>query len=254
MFQLGPTEASSVAAEPVIATVVRRAPQGQPIGKISTHGPWAGQRVRLLVLGGALDSTGRRWLRVRLLRRPNESDGWIPYDRVRIVRNPWRVEIVRASKELTVLRRGAVVARYTVAVGSPATPTPKGLFAIAESFPTTQPGVAPWAIALTAFSESLDSFAGGPGLVAIHGGCGGDLDARLRRGAARGDRALAQQLPAGTPVRDSLSRAAGNPAIDAGYRPVRGITLPVSSPSAMVSATCDQRSDTDEAKRSAAAG
>ena len=100
MFQLGPTEASSVAAEPVIATVVRRAPQGQPIGKISTHGPWAGQRVRLLVLGGALDSTGRRWLRVRLLRRPNESDGWIPYDRVRIVRNPWRVEIIRATKEL----------------------------------------------------------------------------------------------------------------------------------------------------------
>jgi hypothetical protein len=200
MFQLGPTDASSVAAEPVIATVVRRAPQGQPIGKIQTRGPWAGQRVRLLVLGGALDSSGRRWLRVRLLRRPNESDGWIPYDRVRIVRNPWRVEIVRASKELTVLRRGAVVARYKVAVGSPVTPTPKGLFAIAESFPTTQPGVAPWAIALTAFSESLDSFAGGPGLVAIHGGAAEIWTHGCVAVPPEVIERLVKQLPPGTPV------------------------------------------------------
>ncbi len=200
MFQLGPTEASSVAAEPVIATVVRRAPQGQAIGRISPHGPWAGQRVRLLVLGGALDATGRRWLRVRLLQRPNESAGWIPYDRVRLVRNPWRVELVRATKELVVLRRGAVVARYPVAVGGPATPTPKGLFAIAESFPTTQPGVAPWAIALTAFSETLDAFAGGPGLVAIHGGSGAIWTHGCIAVPPEVIEDLAEQLPAGTPV------------------------------------------------------
>jgi hypothetical protein len=200
VLQLGPTEASSVAAEPVIATVVRRAPQGAPIATVSPHGPWAGQRVRLLVLGGALDSTGRRWLRVRLLQRPNESDGWIPYDRVRVVRNPWRVDIWRAGKELTVLRHGNVVARYPVAVGSPPTPTPQGLFAIAESFRTSQPGVAPWAIALTAFSETLDSFAGGPGLVAIHGGSGAIWTHGCIAVPKDVIESLAKRLPSGTPV------------------------------------------------------
>lgn len=200
MFQLAPTQVSTVAAEPVIATVVRRAPQGEAIGSISPHGPWAGQRVRYLVLGGALDSTGRRWLRIRLLRRPNGSQGWIPYDRVRLVRNPWRVELVRATKELVVLRRGAVVARLPVSVGGPATPTPKGLFAVAESFPTTQPGVAPWAIALTAFSETLDSFAGGPGLVAIHGGSGAVWTHGCIAVPPDAIAGLAGQLPSGTPV------------------------------------------------------
>ena len=195
-----PTSLRSANALVVVDSVARDVPGGRPVARVATEAPWAGSRSRLLVLGASRDAGGERWLRVRLPGRPNGAVGWIRRDRVQLVGNPWRVDVSLARHELVVHRGGAVVARYRVAVGAAATPTPEGLFAVTEAFRTTQPGVGPWAIALTAFSDVYERFAGGPGLVAIHGGRtqGGTNGCITLPDAAVAE--LARTLPAGTPV------------------------------------------------------
>ena len=67
----------------------------------------------------------------------------------------------------------------------------------------------PWALHLTAFSDVLDSFGGGPGRVAIHGRGGASLRDPLgtarSHGCIRIDnvhvRWLARVVPRGTPVK-----------------------------------------------------
>jgi hypothetical protein len=196
-----PTTARSVVARPVIALVARDAPGGAALAAVPTRSPWAGGRVRLLVLAAADDARGQRWLQVRLLRRPNGTAGWIPRDRVQLLANPWRVEVDRTRGTLRVLVAGTVIRRLEgVRVGAAATPTPAGLFAVAETFATDQPGVAPVAIALTAFSDVLETFAGGPGLVAIHGGSSPGPSNGCVVVAPSEARWLAAVLPVGTPV------------------------------------------------------
>lgn len=65
----------------------------------------------------------------------------------------------------------------------------------------------PWALHLTAFSDVLDEYGGGPGRIAIHGRCGARLLTPLGSAASHGcirldNRPVARlaRLPLGTPV------------------------------------------------------
>jgi len=196
-----PTTTRSANAVVHLELAARDVPGGaRTVGMVPTQSPWAGGRVRLLVLG-RVESDGREWLRVRLLQRPNRSAGWISGEHVRVVENRWRVEVSRARRILTVRRDGRIVRRFDrIDVGRPATPTPAGLFAVAESFASEQPGVGRWVIALTAFSEVLHSFAGGPGLIAIHGQADGDGTNGCIALPTAAARWLFLTVPAGTPV------------------------------------------------------
>ena len=64
-------------------------------------------------------------------------------------------------------------------------PTPRGLFAVAERVRQPDPNgfLGPWALLLTAHSDALARFEGGPGTVAIHGRAGTSLSDPL--GSAR---------------------------------------------------------------------
>jgi lipoprotein-anchoring transpeptidase ErfK/SrfK len=150
------------------------------------------------------------WLHVALPRRPNGASGWIPADVARLSRTPYRVEISTARRTLALLRAGKAVLRTRVVVGKPSTPTPRGLFAIAERVP--QPSAAgflgPWALLLTAFSDNLRSYGGGPGQVAVHGRAGASLRDPL--GSARSHGCvripnsaitILARRPEGTPVK-----------------------------------------------------
>ena len=110
------------------------------------------------------------------------------------------------ARTATIRRDGRVVRQVRVGVGRPSYPTPRGLFAIAEKFETSQPGVGRWVLALTAHSEVLTSFAGGPGLIALHGRSNpaGPVAAYSSHGCVVFDNAqvawLMRTLPEGTPV------------------------------------------------------
>jgi len=204
------TTRSAHTAQVVVPTRVRARPgAGARRERVGTEARWGRGPVRLLVLRSALDVGGRRWLRVRLHDRPNDRAGWILADRTRMRVTPWRLVVSVSARTVTVRRRGKVVRRFGAVVGAPSTPTPRGLFAVGERI-RQPPGVlGPWALHLTAHSDVLDDYGGGPGRVAIHGRSGALLSDPLGTAASHGciridNEAvdwLAQRAREGTPVR-----------------------------------------------------
>ena len=174
----GPSrKTGTYSARVLIGTAVRKRPGKESTRwYASTRTKWSGNGQRLMVLGSRR-VRGELWLKVRLPVRPNGSKGWIPRDRVQLARSPHYIVIDRSRRFLTVFRDGRRVRSFRVVVGAPSTPTPLGLFAIQDRARQPDPGgfIGPWAVPLTAHSEELRRYDGGPGLVALHGRAGASL-------------------------------------------------------------------------------
>jgi lipoprotein-anchoring transpeptidase ErfK/SrfK len=147
------------------------------------------------------------WIQAMLPMEPNGSKGWIRERDVRLSEHTFRVEVDLGERRLTAYRSDRLFLRRPVAVGTSSTPTPTGLFFTTQLVRPDDPSgpYGPFAYGLSAYSEVLDTFAGGDGQVAIHGtnnpwsigqaasnGC-----IRLPNPAIR---RLARVLPLGTPV------------------------------------------------------
>ena len=199
-------------AKVVSVAAVRPRPGAGPIVRLlATRTSWSGGPQQLLVLGSRRAADGREWLQVRLPGRPNGSVGWISRDTVLVRHVRWWVDVSLSQRLVRVYRDGALVRRIRAVVGAPETPTPTGLFAVYE--PVAQPGgggfVGSWVLHLTAFSNVLENYGGGPGRVAIHGRGGASLADPLGTARSHGcvrianaDVAwLARTVVPGTPVR-----------------------------------------------------
>lgn len=179
------------------------------VGKVSTVTPWGGTS-QLLVLGVRWEY-GNRWLRVRLHGRPNSREGWIQDDSVKLISTAWRIEVSRKTKHLRVYRAGKPARTFRVVVGKAGTPTPSGLFAIADKLRQSNPNhfIGNWALPLTAHSNVLQRFDGGDGQIGLHGRGGASLKDPLGIAASHGCVRLsnaamnwiAEHVPTGTPVR-----------------------------------------------------
>lgn len=209
----GPTRERAHLARVIVATDARRVPwESRSVARLKPQAPWGGGTTQLLVLD-SLKLEGRLWLKVQLPVRPNGAAGWIPAAHATVSRTPWRVHVSLRRRAVTVLRHGRVVRRFGAVIGAPGTPTPVGRFAVSEPVPQADPGgfLGPWALHLTAFSDVLDDFGGGPGRIAIHGRSGASLRDPLgtarSHGCVRIDNAqvrfLARVAVPGTPVRIS---------------------------------------------------
>jgi lipoprotein-anchoring transpeptidase ErfK/SrfK len=173
-----PTTSAAWVAHIVIPTPAFTAPGGERLRTvIQTAARWNGGPVTLLVLGARVLANGTTWLKLRLPKRPNGSSAWINSAFAQLARTPWRVEISIARRTVSLLEDGRTIDRWRAVVGKPATPTPHGLFAIYERVrePSANDFDGTWALPLTAFSDVLQSFEGGPGQVAIHGRGGTSL-------------------------------------------------------------------------------
>ena len=201
-----PSHESAWIARLVAPTPAWPAPRAQGSPRVlAPLAPWTGGPVGLLVL-----QARGAWLRVLLPERPNGRSAWIAAHRVRLARTRWRLEIGRSRRLVRVLRAGRVVRRFRAVVGAPATPTPAGRFAIAELARQPHPRgfLGPYALHLTAHSEVLDDYGGGPGRVAIHGRGGASLADPLGTARSHGCvritnaavRFLARVLRPGVPV------------------------------------------------------
>ncbi len=204
-----PSATVSTTAKILIETNVFARP-GQHIKlRLPTHASWGGGPHVLLVLDSRM-YRGKAWLRVALPNRPNRSSGWIREDFVRLSTTQWRITINRAAHTVTVYRDGRKQRSFKAVIGNAATPTPRGLYAIYEKLPQPDPKgfLGPWALHLTAFSDVLFNYGGGPGRVAIHGRDGTSLadplGSSLSHGCVRVDDAniiwMARVIPLGTPV------------------------------------------------------
>ena len=147
------------------------------------------------------------WLEVLLPIRPNGSTGWIKEEDVDLSINPYRIEINASQYSLTVYRYGREQMSTIVAIGNGDTPTPIGTFYLIELLRPSNPNGAygPFAYGLSGYSETLESFNGGDGVIGIHGTnradqLGQDVSHGCIRVANPTITEMTKFLPLGTPV------------------------------------------------------
>ena len=153
------------------------------------------------------------WLKVLLPVRPNGSSGWVRESEVRTSRHPFRVVVELGAHRITVYKGDEIFLQEPVGVGKGNTPTPGGLYYIKELImPTDDNGryspdgfYGPYAYGLSGFSNVLTSFAGGEGVIGIHGtnepqAIGKDVSNGCIRMSNTGVTKLANTLPLGVPV------------------------------------------------------
>jgi lipoprotein-anchoring transpeptidase ErfK/SrfK len=177
------------------------------VGTVHAWRPITGVRTVLPVIGHAT-TTGRvNWLRVLVPGRPNGGTGWIKEGGTVPRATGWHLVVRTSGRRVLVYFHGGLVRSFAAIVGKPSTPTPRGRFFVEERMPVGagHPG-GPFALALSARSDVLRRFEGGPGQIALHGiaNLGGTLGTAVSHGCVRlGNRRirwLAKRIGPGVPV------------------------------------------------------
>ncbi len=181
---------------------------GSPLTEVlPPRTPITGERTTLPVTGSLTAADGVRWLQVMLPGRPNSSTGWIVQQGTSRLLTEWHVVVNLGARQVTAYRAGDLVRTFRAVVGKPSTPTPTGQFFVQETVRMSagEPG-GPYALALSARSNALQEFEGGPGQIAVHGrdNLGGTLGAAESHGCVRLATAgivwLSTRIGPGTPV------------------------------------------------------
>jgi lipoprotein-anchoring transpeptidase ErfK/SrfK len=148
-----------------------------------------------------------QWLKVRLPGRPNSHTAWIKKAATLQWATNWHLVVSDSRRQVSVYRSARLVRVFTAVVGKPSTPTPAGEFFVEESIALRSHDVgAPFALALSARSETLQEFDGGPGQIALHGlsNVGGVPGTAASHGCIRLDEAamrwLVVRIGPGAPV------------------------------------------------------
>lgn len=198
-----PTLQDSWTARVLFPIKARSAPGGRVVMALTHYTPYSQGPSVLMVTGTRL--VGRKlWVRVQLPKRPNGSQGWLPESALDLRRTTTRIRVSTGARTVRVFRKGRPVATFRAAVGTGGTPTPHGLFAIWDPVPTGGE-LGPYILVLTAHSTALRTFAGGDGVVGIHGWPNaGVLGQAVSHGCIRmsrdGVRALNRYAAPGVPV------------------------------------------------------
>jgi hypothetical protein len=171
--------------------------------RLDTQNP-TGRLAPLLIEGaGSLgDST---WYRVLLPIRPNGTTAWVRAADVVLRHRTERIVVDLSRRLLWHFDGDRLVDRFSVAVGSPATPTGTGRFyvwvKVSYADPTGPYGSA--ALGLSGFSPVLSEWPG-QGRMAVHGTANpGDRGRAVSHGCVRvynGDLGALLGVPLGTPV------------------------------------------------------
>ena len=177
------------------------------LGLIRARRPLTRARTVLPVVGARIGARGIGWLRVGLPGRPNGRTGWIKRRATVASTTRWHIVVDTSRRRVTVYRNSRPMRIVEAIVGKPSTPTPRGTFFVEEAIQLrpTDTG-APYALALSARSNVLQEFDGGPGQTALHGlaNVGGILGSAVSHGCVRLDndtmRWLVHRIGSGVPV------------------------------------------------------
>ena len=164
---------------------------------------WFGANQVLTLVDEPVDG----WAEVLLPSRPNSRTGWVMTDDLHFYVVGSRIVIDLGARTLVYYVDGEEVLRAPVAIGSPRNPTPTGSFFVTDSIkvPRGAGPFGPYALALSARSNTITEFNGGDGIIGIHGtnrpGLIGDAVSlgciRLRNDVMT---KLWELVPIGTPV------------------------------------------------------
>jgi lipoprotein-anchoring transpeptidase ErfK/SrfK len=193
-----------LAAHAVHQTPAAASPQ---VSMLAARRPITGEQTTVPVIARSIADDGSRWLQVMLPGRPDGSTGWISEQDTRTTVTAWAIVVELATRRVNVYDEARRVRSFEAVVGKPSTPTPTGQFFVEETLQMSagEPG-GPFALALSARSNVLQEFEGGPGQIAIHGreNLGGTLGSAASHGCVRLATAsidwLATRIAPGTPV------------------------------------------------------
>jgi lipoprotein-anchoring transpeptidase ErfK/SrfK len=178
-----------------------------PLTLVQARRPLTGGRTVLPVLGDRIGADGLRWLHVGLPGRPNGSTGWISQRATVASTTSWHIVVNTSRRRVIVYKKGHPVRNVKAVVGKPSTPTPHGKFFVEEVIELRAGDAgAPFALALSARSNVLQEFDGGPGQIALHGlsNIGGVPGSAVSHGCVRLDngtmRWLVVRISPGVPV------------------------------------------------------
>ena len=111
------------------------------------------------------------WVEVSLPIRPNGSTGWVRAGALDLDVIDYAIFVDLSDRRLRLERGKEFVLDTAVAIGSPHNPTPTGSYFVTDIVELTDPG-GPWgpfALGLSAFSDTITEFNGGNGIIGIHG-------------------------------------------------------------------------------------
>ena len=110
-------------------------------------------------------------IKVMLPTRPNGSFGWINADQVRLTRHNYSIQVRLDDFAITVTDHEKTIFETTVGVARESTPTPRGRYYTTELLrpPESDTAYGPYAYGLSGYSDTFESFLGGPGQLGIHG-------------------------------------------------------------------------------------
>jgi lipoprotein-anchoring transpeptidase ErfK/SrfK len=147
------------------------------------------------------------WNKVYLPVRPNGSTGWVRSRSVKLAVDPYRVVVSLGAHRVSVYKRNRLIHSERAGVGRSVLPTPSGTYFLVSLLKQPNPHGAygPYAFGLSAYSNVLQSFGGGPGQIGLHGtdnasGLGTNVSHGCIRISNAGITRLARMLPLGTPV------------------------------------------------------
>lgn len=197
-----PAAPSATVASPIPGRLqVHQAPSGPVLATLDSRLP-SGAPLTLLVKQEA-----QQWAEVLVPIRPNGSAGWVRLSEVTLENLAYRIEIGLVARSMTVWDGSTALVRTGVAIGAPTTPTPTGSFFITELLGPLNPadGYGTFAYGTSAFSDVLDNFGSGPGVIGIHGTTDADsIGQPVSHGCVRLPEVPLQKLvpilPLGTPV------------------------------------------------------
>ena len=111
------------------------------------------------------------WHQVLLPVRPNGSIGWVRGSDVSLAAHNYRIQADLADFRVRVLERGITIFDTVAGVASNNSPTPGGRYYLTELLAPAEPDTVygSFAYGLSGFSETFETFNGGPGQLGIHG-------------------------------------------------------------------------------------
>jgi hypothetical protein len=183
------------------AVTLYRSPGGSPRIRLSARTPWRSPRVL-----GVVRRRGD-WLAVQAPELHNGELGWLPAEQAQLDCVRWSLHADISERRLNVRRDGHTVRRYTVAVGSPDHPTPRGRFSVTDKLRVTD-GASPYGCCVLALTgHQLRLPAGWPGgdRLAVHAtndlsSIGQPVSLGCMRTYSRNARWLIETIPQGTPI------------------------------------------------------
>jgi hypothetical protein len=180
---------------------LRKAPRGRVLGTIKTKTEFGSPTI--------LAITARKpgWVLVRTALSKHHV-GWLPASAGTLFGEPRSIVVDLSAKTLTLFHRGRMTDRYRVAIGTAATPTPTGRFAVTDRLKTGDPNgdYGCCILALNGHQTKIAQGWGGGDRIAIHATPHTwTLGKRVSHGCVRATNKALHQLMRkvrlGTPVR-----------------------------------------------------